>query len=223
MNNNEVADIFQAILEQQIEKEKRAYRQGQSSLCSTFDIICSRLGIPFGDIDPVILDFTKAIARKSFKKFLSCINNDGTQDTNVYSTTEYVQSRKIQEEWLIMGFSSTDNLFANSEHISVDEKTIRGAIVFWTGDDTQFRSIKNIIDDKQIDANTNELFGAFTLYAVKIHSHGELYRGAKEDDRYMISVKIISCCKENNIDLTAMHLGHISSDVAQANGFFSLV
>lgn len=216
MNNNEKIKIFDKILEKKLTyllRNRYGTFEDNSLLATMWESLMGLFKRSREDIAAEIQRFSKQLARESFKEFINIMDNLEQQEL----------AARPKEEWLIMGFSSTDNLFANSEHISVDDKTIRGAIVFWTGDDTQFRSIKNIIDDKQIDVNSDELFGAFTLYAVKIHSYGELYRGAKEDDRYMISVKIISCCKNDNIDLTAMHLGHISADVAQANGFFSLV
>ena len=215
MSNNEKIKIFDKILEKKITSLLRnRYRtfEDNSLLASMWESLMGLFKRSREDIATEIQCFSKQLARESFKEFMNIMDNLEQQEL----------AARPKDEWLIMGFSSTDNLFANSKQISIDEKTIRGAVVFWTGNDSQFRSIKNIIDDKQIDANTNELFGAFTLYAVKIHSHGELYRGAKEDDRYMISVKIISCCKDDDIDLTAVHLGHISPDVAQECEFFSL-
>ena len=216
MNNNEKIKIFDKILEKKLTyllRNRYGTFEDNSLLATIWESLMGLFKRSREDIAAEIQRFSKQLARESFKEFINIMDNLEQQEL----------AARPKEEWLIMGFSSTDNLFANSEHISVDEKTIREAIVFWLGDDSQFCSIKNIIDHEQIDVNTDELFGAFTLYAVKIHSHGELYRGAKEDDSYMISVKIISCCKDDNIDLTAVHLGHISSDVAQANGFFSLL
>ena len=215
MNNNEKIRIFDDILEEKLTcllRNRYETREDNDLLATLWNALMRLFKCPQYDYAEEIQQFSKRLAQESFKEFIDRMDSLEQQELTA----------RPKEEWLIMGFSSTDNLFANSEHISVDEKTIRGAIVFWTGDDSQFRSIKNIIDDKQIDVNSEELFGAFTLYAVKIHSHGELYRGAKEDDRYMISVKIISCCKDDNIDLTAVHLGHLPSEVAQECGFFSL-
>lgn len=213
MNNEERRKIFKQMLRKNLKNLPQQYNErGFSSFSDLWEHFLGLFGRSRKDIQDEIREFSIVLAEESFKDYLFVVDNYEAQEL----------ASRPREEWLIMGFSSTDNLFADAEQIHVDEITIRSAIVFWVGDEVMYHKTKQIIETNKIE-DYFDLSGAFTLYALKVNTHGELYREAKECERYMISENIISCCKENNIDLTAMHLGHISSDVAQANGFFSLV
>ena len=98
----------------------------------------------------------KKDTEESFKDYLFVVDNYEAQEL----------ASRPREEWLIMGFSSTDNLFADAEQIHVDEITIRSAIVFWVGDEVMYHKTKQIIETNKIE-DYFDLSGAFTLYALK--------------------------------------------------------